>query len=258
MIGVVRSSLASVVALASACAPSVLDDPADGTSTGMQTSSTGGATASSGPGESSGTGAMTATTVPGTTSIEGTSGSTDAAGSSSDGCPCSMQEVGIDEPGPDGNSFANIIAELGMPEVEWEWTAVDGQPTTSVRFEIQIAGPPYLWSDGMCGDPSCNFLEGGVRLLVESDDGLLAEDVEAAVWGVLGSRVQLDMTPDHLRKLMGTLPQQMFVDPEGDPVVVDSVGIAGEWNWEADVVASSFEVYQPYVEVPPLVIGRSL
>jgi hypothetical protein len=63
---------------------------------------------------------------------------------------------------------------------------------------------------------------------------------------------------EDLEQFSGTLPQQMFSDPDGEPFLVDQIYLPGEWSWDGDAVATTFQMERHDALERVHVLGQSL
>ncbi len=234
-----------------ACGPSTGEHaPSESTDTSTADATTGdGSTTTSG--DSSGADESTTTTI--------SSGAIDESSSSTTSpCGCGFVRIPANEPSPDGYSFADLVAALPGADGPWVWTAVDGMPITTVETTLEVIDTA-LWADDGCGgvSPSCRGISGRVAVAITTADGLLAESFEGGIDGILGESAVLDVPSDSFRTFDGTLPAAMFVDANGDPIVIDNAGMSGSWTWDGDTPTGTFNVYTPLVNAPPIILGQT-
>ena len=173
-----------------------------------------------------------------------TSGAVDESSSSTTSpCGCGFVRIPADEPSPDGYSFADLVAELPVADHPWVWTAIDGEPTTTMDLTFEVMDTA-LWADDGCGgiSPSCRGLEGRVTVAITTADGLLAETTVGFIDGVLGESASLDVPAEPLRNFVGTLSDATFVDENGDPIDVFDAGVRGPWSWDSGSPQPTFWV----------------
>jgi hypothetical protein len=230
--------VATIAMVLVACGPSSAENPpggssdsstADGTTRGESTTSL------STSGDSSDADESTTTTSAG--AAEESSSSTTSP------CGCGFVRIPADEPSPDGYSFADLVAELPVADHPWVWTAIDGEPTTTMELTFEVMDTA-LWADDGCGgiSPSCRGLEGRVTVAITTADGLLAETSVGFINGVLGESASLDVPAEPLRNFMGTLSDATFVDENGDPIDVFDAGVRGPWSWDGGSPQPTFWV----------------
>jgi hypothetical protein len=242
MEGIRASSRVMMIGLAVACGPSA----GDGTDAEPMVTSTG-TSADSTTGSGPTTGLSQTLGDPESTGAHESSTTSGAAGESSSSttspCGCGFVRIPADEPSPDGYSFADLVAELPVADHPWVWTAIDGEPTTTIQLTFEVMDTA-LWADDGCGgiSPSCRGLEGRVTVTITSADGLLAETLVGFIDGVLEENAQLDVGAERLRTFAGTLPDATFVDENGDPIDVFDAGVRGLWSWERGSPEGTFAV----------------
>lgn len=242
---------AAIAIVIASCGPSSDEQTTDGSSESSAAGSTTQIAAS--------TGESTTLEDPESTGQQGTSTSIDESSSgTTTSCSCVTFSLAVDEPTPEGFSFVDLVAALPEVEAPWVWTAIDGMPTTTVHMRFEVARGEASWEENECGrDDNCRDLFGPITLVISTDDGMLDDERSGFIRGILGERAQLDVPADALASFMGTLPDAMFVDADGDPIVVDNVGINGLWTWDGDTANGTFSVYEHLVN-QGIVLGETV
>lgn len=199
-------------------------------------SSSGADTTSEGTATSTTSSAVAETSSSTTTSGSGSSGSVTFGSSSSTGCHCGFTQIGPEEETPDGYSFADQVQELADVDVPFVWSGVLGDPTTIVHLHLELVPETAGYGNG-CG--SCVGVSGRVRLVVDSDDGFLAERTRGGLAVVPGDHARLDVVAKSFAQFMGTLPEQ----PLGEPY--ELAGTAIEWDLSVPDSPPYVVVYVP-------------
>ena len=171
-----------------------------------------------------------------TTSGSGSSGSVTFGSSSGTGCPCGFTQIGPEEETPDGYSFADQVQELADVDVPFVWSGVLGDPTTIVHLHLELVPETARYGTG-CG--ICVGVNGRVRVVVDSDDGFLAERTRAGLAVVPGDQARLDVVAKSFEQFRGTLPELPLDEP------YELAGIAVEWDLSAPDSPPYVVVYVP-------------
>ncbi len=184
------------------------------------------------------TSSATSETSAGTTSsgLESSGSSTSGSSSSGTGCHCTSTQIGSEEPTPDGDSFADKVAELADVDVPLAWTGVMGDPTTSVQLDVEAVLAEASYEDG-CG--RCIGVSGRVRVAIDTDDGFLAERVEAGLTVIPGVSARLDIVATSFEGFMGTLPDAQL------DTRYDNAGIEIVWDLSGSERPAHVLVYVP-------------
>lgn len=178
--------------------------------------------------------------MPTTDTGGGTSSSTgpsDRDGTSTGSCGCGEVEIGPSEPTPAGYSFEDAVGSVPDADVPFVWVGIEGDPTTTVHVHVQPSDGMASYQQG-CGE-DCVGVSGRALLVIDSDDGVLAEQVAGFLTIVPGESASLDIVSNALGEYTGTLPDQMFDQ------VTDNAGIAIAWDLSRASSTPSVSVYSP-------------
>lgn len=182
-------------------------------------------------------------------------------GDSGDMCTCEGMPAELRTVLDEGFTAADVLEHVASTSRPWTWSAIDGDPETTVQIDVVYEGGPITDEiGGCCGIFLCAPCPYGVTIeafvRITSADGLLDEYVPATVTGTLqpkefGSEdLHLVSAQIPLANLQGTLPSQAFVDRNGR-VIVDTIELVQVWQWNGEALD---EPLARLVGYPPAVI----
>lgn len=262
-----------VVALAG-CGPQVVVPEDDG-STGSDATSTSGVSVGSTRGDDTAPPMTTAmppspsTTAsddgPSTSTTNGDDTTDDGSdGDSGDMCTCEGRPVELRTQLDEGFTPAELLEYVGSTSYAWTWSAIDGDPETTVQIDVVYEdGAITDEVGGCCGSFLCAPCPFGATveafLRITSADGRLDEYVSATITGTIvpdidGDGIWSVSAQVPIGSLGGSLTTDMFADRKG-PIVFDTVELSQSWDWGFDGEVSRYAFLVGYP--PGAVLGET-
>ena len=186
-----------------------------------------------------------------TTLASSSDGDSTTGGSSTSGCHCELFDADHAHVGPEGYSFLDLLASFERIEVPWVWSALSGDPTTNVVFEL-VSLDDASYEQASCGEPGCSDVGGEVRVRVTSDDGHLAEEMVGSLIGERDDTVRLETQTRNFDEFEGSLSMQTIVDDADNPVEHKSAMFWGRAVWNGTDYDLTIRLLVSLAPSPPL------